>query len=327
MFACGQFATNRNFLSYGNSDDVQRGLAEITNERCLTMEQEWARNDSWVDWRGVEHSGRAEYTYVTGIAVEDLDEATRADGKRDAGHAGWTLVRFSEEINGVVRANAAQLTAQKGEEVAAPELNLDEVLAIRLYTGPAYQPVNEFLREVSKLGGQWRRRLAGSHSFSYAATVRHLSHGLRKLARVSVELGDVYRGVRGELPEAFWLKDAFGMITATDFGFMSTSLDRLVSEGFLGGAGARNVLWKIECSPETDDGFHSAADVSALSQFPAEREMLFPPLTMLQVRAEEPAAAGRVRSESTAQTRGAHQVHQTAKGAEYICLHVTPTFV
>jgi hypothetical protein len=39
--------------------------------------------------------------------------------------------------------------------------------------------------------------------------------------------------VRGELPEAFWLRDAFGAYTATDHAFMSTSTDENVCKGFL----------------------------------------------------------------------------------------------
>lgn len=142
------------------------------------------------------------------------------------------------------------------------------------------------------------------------------------------QFATVYRGVRGELPEAFWLRDAFGMVTATDFGFMSTSLDRVVSEGFLGSGGVC-VLWEIECGAETDDGFHSAADVSLLSQYPGEKEMLFPPLTMLQVRAQQHGggpAAGR-KDSTVALSRAAYETHTTAKGAEYICIRVRPTFV
>ena len=47
------------------------------------------------------------------------------------------------------------------------------------------------------------------------------------------------------------------------------------------------VLWEIRCSEETSDGFHCGADVSLLSQFPTEKEMLFPPLTMLKVQRQE----------------------------------------
>ena len=143
------------------------------------------------------------------------------------------------------------------------------------------------------------------------------------------QFATVYRGVRGELPEAFWLRDAFGMVTATDFGFMSTSLDRVVSEGFLGSGGVC-VLWEIECGAETDDGFHSAADVSLLSQYPGEKEMLFRPLTMLQVRAQQHGggpAAGRKDSTAAALSRAAYETRTTAKGAEYTCIRVRPTFV
>jgi hypothetical protein len=127
-----------------------------------------------------------------------------------------------------------------------PQLVLKEVLAIRLYTGPGYTPINTFLREVAKLGPDWRKRIAHMHQLSYSATVAHLTAGLRKLVKVygnegaagaagaagSVAVGaagaaaaaatggaslatdsdfhTVFRGVRGELPEAFWLKDDFG---------------------------------------------------------------------------------------------------------------------
>jgi hypothetical protein len=49
----------------------------------------------------------------------------------------------------------------------------------------------------------------------------------------------------------------------------------------------KNVLWEIRCSEETSEGFHCGADVSLLSQFPKEKEMLFPPPTMLKVLRQE----------------------------------------
>ena len=124
-----------------------------------------------------------------------------------------------------------------------PQLVLNEVLAIRLYTGPGYTPINTFLREVAKLGPDWRKRIAHMHQLSYSATVAHLTAGLRKLVKVygnegvagavgaagsvaveaveaaaaaatggatASDFHTVFRGVRGELPEAFWLKDDFG---------------------------------------------------------------------------------------------------------------------
>ena len=167
------------------SVDVQRGLAEITSIRPLTMEQEWARNHKWKDWKKNSFSGWAEFQYVSGLAVVGLSESVKSqfEGNRDKGHEGWTLEQFCTKVNAMVLENARQ----KGID-DVPELTSKEVLAIRLYSGPAYQPINEFLREVSKLGAHWRKALSRSHQFSYASTVRHLSDGLRKLARVTMEV-------------------------------------------------------------------------------------------------------------------------------------------
>ena len=47
-------------------------------------------------------------------------------------------------------------------------------------------------------------------ALTFAATVGHICRGIRKLAAVSTPAevsGKLYRGVRGELPRAFWLPD------------------------------------------------------------------------------------------------------------------------
>ena len=232
-----------------------------------------------------------------------------------------------------------------------PLLTTNEVISLRLYTGPAYAPINVFLREVAKVGPEWRRQLARYHKLTYAATVGHLyrcvrsdrpaissattlnllachslflslslthrvmTSGLRKLVRVSTKIQrmTLYRGVRGELPAAFWLKDPFGEITATDFAFMSTSEDELVTHRFLSSK-SHNVIWEIKCSEEDDVGFHAAADISPISQYPEEREVLFPPLTMLQVSCN--TAGEPIQTEET-----------TAYGAKFTRIVVQPTFV
>jgi hypothetical protein len=303
--APNKFATNHQYLNYGNSGYRSRDLSEITGERSLTMEQEWARDYEWTDcWTQEKCASVKEWAYVSGPAKEQ--------GARDAGHNGWTVDRFVQEVNAAIQARAQALQASQQKSVPSSALSLTraEVIAIRLYTGSAYHPINSFLREVSKLGDEWRKRLLSSPQFTFACTVHHLSSGLRKLARVNTNFDSVFRGVQGELPEAFWLRDAFGKVTAFDFGFMSTSLDRAVSVSFLRGPG-KCVLWQLECTEETDDGFHSAADISMLSQYPAEREMLFPPLTMLTVNAED---------------EGSRTSGTTANCAEYVLIRALPTF-
>jgi hypothetical protein len=106
----------------------------------------------------------------------------------------------------------------------------------------------------------------------------------------------LYRGVRGDLPRTFWLPDSFGTITATDFGFMSTSTSRSICESYMDRSpGARNIMWVIHTGSETDGGYHNGADVSMLSQFAFEEEKLFPPLTRLEVHANQsgPGVGGR----------------------------------
>ena len=44
-----------------------------------------------------------------------------------------------------------------------------------------------------------------------------------------------------------------------------------------------NVLWRLHTRVDSDTAFHHGADISALSQFVGEDEILFPPMTMLQV--------------------------------------------
>ena len=177
-----------------------------------------------------------------------------------------------------------------------PHLTRDEVIALRLYTGPAYQPLNTFMREVAKVGDQWRRTLVRHHKLTYAATAGHVCSGLRKLVSVNDDskICRLFRGVRGELPGAFWLRDSKGGVTATDTAFMSTSMGQGECVKFLGekASASENLLWELQCGPEDATGFHSAADVQVLSQYPAEREVLFPPLTMLQVVPEDAETQG-----------------------------------
>ena len=66
-------------------------------------------------------------------------------------------------------------------------LTKEEVLAVRLYSGPAYQPINEFLRQIFKVKGDFRTELVRSPSLTFTATVNHICHAIRKLADVNTE--------------------------------------------------------------------------------------------------------------------------------------------
>jgi hypothetical protein len=145
-------------------------------------------------------------------------------------------------------------------------MNKDEVLSVRLYTGPGFQPINDFLRQIEKLSGPMRVAVAKSPAFSFSATISNLCHAIRKLAAISPPLQNqmLYRGVRGDLPRTFWAEDEQGMICAVDGGFASTSKKQVNVEKYLGRGS--NIMWEIKTEPESDAGYHCGADVSKLSQ-------------------------------------------------------------
>jgi len=160
---------------------------------------------------------------------------------------------------------------------------------VRLYSGPAFQPINEFLREIAWLSGDYRSQLAKHAELTFTATIANICRAIRKLAAVATPTETtrpLYRAVRGELPRSFWMPDEHGLVTATDTAFMSTSAVIRTATDYMQNPG-QNVLWEIRPEAETDSGFHRGADIAELSQFADERETLFPPCTMLRVLCPE----------------------------------------
>jgi hypothetical protein len=369
-----KFASDHSILSYGHAADMVRGEDDIIGSLVLTMEQEWRRNEKWADWKGIAYSAWEEWEYVQGKALGSEKRGSGV-GEHDYGHEGWTLKRFKQEANNYVEDQADSLQLDPDEYQL---LTLDEVIALRLYTGPGYTPVNKFLREVSKVSPDWRGKLSRMHLLSYSSTVRHLTRAIRKLVRVrkldlpsnpsgpksastveedgsaTVEEdgsadkrrrdkpNTVYRAVRGELGEAFWLTDDFGAVTALDFAFMSASMKSEVCEEYMTSSDS-NVLWAIECRAEDEEGFHSGADVSMVSQFPKEREILFPPLTMLSVHPEDAETKGKhmqtemmddggVWASSVERQDSLQRATSATPGFKrparhFTKIHVTPTFI
>ena len=100
----------------------------------------------------------------------------------------------------------------------------------------------------------------------------------------------MYRGVRGQLRDGVdsMLDRANGLHVAVESGFMSTTYDKAVCMTYMDKSGP-DLLWELNAVEESDEAFHLGADVSLLSQFPKEREITFPPYTMLVV---EPVSDG-----------------------------------
>uniref|UniRef100_A0A6V2X9S2 Mono(ADP-ribosyl)transferase n=1 Tax=Emiliania huxleyi TaxID=2903 RepID=A0A6V2X9S2_EMIHU len=282
-------------LSFADRSAYIRGVHELTRTLVLTMEQEWQRGDTWTARNGQQHSGCDEWAYVVGTAGAMSSEKRTETfaGKRDEGeNHGLSVEQFMKRTRDDMRARAAKLKIHLEE---ADYLSRDEVLSLRLYTGPGYQPINEWLRNIGRLDGPLRVRLARSPGLTYSATLLHISSAIRKLARVSMpeeRSRTLWRGIVGELPHTFWRADRAGLLCVTDLGLMSTSTGKDTPIKYMDGMGA-NVLWEIHADEEDDAGFHCGVDVSLLSQFAGEKEVLFPPLTMLQVMPKEGATEGK----------------------------------
>ena len=287
-------ASNAN-LQYGSRSAYIKGLHDLTSKPVLTLEMEFTRDMKWTDFRGKEYSLLKEWKYVNGPAkYKDVKE----QGPRDEGNANKTPADFRASANGFILSRRREQEARRDMEqgkTRLPEeaayLTHEEVLAVRLYTGPAFQPINSFLRQIANLSGEHRDAIARHAGLTFAATVGHLISAIRKLAAVATEdecKQPLWRGVRGVLPRNFWTPDESGRVCAVDMAFMSTSrnmntpIDYMV-EGEGPDGKPINVLWALKPKSESDAAYHRGADISRLSQYAWEDEVLFPPCTMLEV--------------------------------------------
>ena len=266
-------------LSYASREAYVRGLEDEVPS--LTMQQEFERDLTWRDWHGTEHTLRDEWGYCNGVASR-CEGCT--PGTRDEHHEGMTAQDFCERANALVRSRrAAGLGLSRSEDHAF--LTLSETVAVRLYSGPSYQPINTYLRQIAHLTGPHRVAITRHAELTFSATVAHLCSAIRKLAAIATQeqaAAPLYRAIRGELPRTFWVLDEHGMVSATDTAFMSTSLDPELATEYMG-SGCHNVLWEMRPRPESDTAYHRGADISILAQFAHESEVLFPPFTMLTV--------------------------------------------
>ena len=330
---CGSAIT----LTYNKRDSFLQGLDDLIAKPALTMENEFSRNDLWTDWKGAKYNGRTEWAYVNGPAST---KPGCTPGTRDTENDGKTPQQFLDLANAYI----AQRRQSGNGSMLAEEyayLSLDEVLAVRLYSGPAYQPINTFLRQISSLTDAFRAQVAQHPGLTYAATVGHICRAIRKLAAVATPEeanAKLWRGVRGELEKAFWIPDSHGMVCAVDMAFMSTSRMRQSPIDYMDSMG-HNVLWQLHPKPESDSGFHRGASIELLSQFSGEAEVLFPPCTMLAVLEDEKIAGAKragdlERVKRLEAERPVHAMYLSfeVKEAEenakrFLCVDVLPTFL
>ena len=165
------------------------------------------------------------------------------------------------------------------EKISEPALALAEIIGARLYTGPMFFKYNNVLRglesDVPFLRSQFEKLCLGN---TYATTLHVINSAVVKLGKLTFA-GKVYRGVSGRaLPEQFWKQNQYGVRGGIESAFMSTTLDPKVATQY---TSARRTGFVFEMQQGMVD---RGADLSWLSQYPHEQEILFGPLTALEVQ-------------------------------------------
>ncbi len=111
----------------------------------------------------------------------------------------------------------------------------------------------------------------------YETTLHLISGAITKLGRIQ-KAQKLFRAPGGVLPDTFWDFNAYASRGGVEFAFMSATPEREVAAEYAARSPA-GVLFEIH-QAMVDRG----ADLSWLSQYPAEKEVTFPPLTALEVR-------------------------------------------
>ena len=219
----------------------------------------------------------------TGIKTTPKAEWLFVVGKEGLDTTKWEFVAGSQpsyEGDLLKGRNARSLDELMGMEQARTSmLTSEEMVALRLYTGPMYDVLNKILR-----GDDNGNPLPRSGNM-YTSTILLICSAILKLSKISVPPpeGKVYRGLGGMvLPPSFFDRDAQGFSGGVEMGFMSTSTTRAVAVEYSGLGREQHGIPTIF---EINVGKTSmGADLSWLSQFQHEKEMLYGPLTHLQVR-------------------------------------------
>lgn len=180
-------------------------------------------------------------------------EARMRHGVRDQGRNGERFADFVRHPN-------------------SRQANLSEahVLALRLYTTPCFRSLNDPLRDAER---------QSAHPF--AATIAFLNEGIRRLRSIGAV------GEDAQKEQILWrgmanlsITGDFMAMGGTEVAPMSTTpkLDVAVQYGL----SSSTLLFRLTTSNFMDRG----ASLEFLSAFPAEHEVLYPPLTFLRPRGE-----------------------------------------
>ena len=171
-----------------------------------------------------------------------------------------------------------------------------EIVGSRMYTGPMYFIYNAVLRTIGNVemdesgatsaaasGGSTEEaknkalRECVSRGDRYTTTLHVINSSIVKLSKI-VPAEKVYRGVSGMLlPPRLQEADSYNVKGGIEFAFLSCTRERSVALEYATRK-TRSILLEM-----TMGMLDRGADLSWLSQYPHEKEVLFGPLTGIEV--------------------------------------------
>jgi Ca2+-binding EF-hand superfamily protein len=177
----------------------------------------------------------------------------------------------AENLHGRTRQTIDELMAHP--KIIKAKLSREELIALRLYTGPMFVKYNCILRGFPKTS------IDGLKGNRYVTTLHAIVSGIRKMGRVEPipEGRCVFRGLGGMiLPSCFHEPNELGCMGGVERAFMSTTTKREIAIQYSGNK--TPTIFQINIG-EVDMG----ASLNLLSQYQGEEEILMPPLSNLEV--------------------------------------------
>jgi hypothetical protein len=157
-----------------------------------------------------------------------------------------------------------------------------EALGGVLYSGPMFLWYNNILRFVGDTSDGYRPDIVKGHKLEgeFVTTTHAINSCILVQSKQQVAC-KVYRGVKGGmLPRNFWIPNKFGVKGGIERGFSSFTTKKNMALGFSKADGPSQSSMLFEAQMGMVD---RGADLSWLSQYPGEAEILFAPLTGMEV--------------------------------------------
>eukprot|EP01043_Picozoa_sp_COSAG02_P018544 COSAG02_NODE_868_length_16360_cov_12.608204_7_plen_1171_part_00 len=267
-------------------------MAAMEEEHCAVATGYGASDDTFVtsSYR-VTSTPRQEWLFVVAPAVVgDMDAGIDRETGRSRGNRvkipAEKLLKEAAPLITKSFANRRFSTVITPDDILEIGLRVEEVIALRLYTGPMFEIYNGLLRAY---GNKEARGIIPSYALvgagqdvrgRFTTTLHVLNSGVLKLAKLQPAI-EVYRGISGmKLPKAFTNKNKRNVRGGVEYGFMSTTTDENVAMSFAKNGDATTASTLVVASMGMID---CGATLDWLSQYPHEREILLPPLTAMEV--------------------------------------------